>query len=166
MFAIALDGDNVDGLRLVRVHLNDKPEVSGQVAADLLPGVAGVVTAHDVPVLLHEQDTRARFVHGNVMNAVTDLRVRVGDVLGAQAAVDRLPCLAAVIGAEGACGGDGNVDPARVLGIQDNGVQAHAPGAGLPFRTGAVAAQPGKFVPVFATISRAEQRRVFHSGVD
>ena len=81
MLRVALDGDDVDRLRLVRVHVDHEAEVGGQVAADLLPGIAGVVAAHHVPVLLHEEHVRARRVHGDVVNAVADLGRRIGNVL-------------------------------------------------------------------------------------
>src|SRR5256885_2149525 len=64
---VAFDGDHVDSLRLVRVYVDHEPEVGGQVSADLVPRVAGVVAAHDVPVLLHKEHVRARAVHGDVV---------------------------------------------------------------------------------------------------
>src|SRR5207249_386148 len=79
VLGVALDGDHVDGLRLVGVDVYDETEVGGQVATDLAPGVATVVAAHHVPVLLHEQDVGPRRVHGHVVDAVADLGVRVGD---------------------------------------------------------------------------------------
>ena len=78
MLRIALDRHDVDRFRLVRVHVDRKAEVGGQVAADLVPRLAGVVAAHDVPVLLHEQHARTRPVHRDAVNAVTDLGGRVG----------------------------------------------------------------------------------------
>ena len=81
MLGVALDGDDVDGLRLVRVDIDREAEVGGQVAADLLPGLAGVVAAHHVPMLLHEQHVRARGVHGDAVDAVADLGVRVGELV-------------------------------------------------------------------------------------
>ena len=74
-------GHDVDGLGLVGVDVDDEAEVGRQVAADLVPVVAGVVAAHDVPVLLHEQHVGARAVHGDAVDAVADLGVGVGDVL-------------------------------------------------------------------------------------
>src|SRR5882762_9429392 len=163
---VALDGDDVDGLRLVRVNVDHEAEVGGQIAADFLPKVAGVVAAHDVPVLLHEEDVRARRVHGNVVNAVADLGSGVGDVLRAQSLVDGPPGLAAVVGTEGARGRDGDVDAAGVLRIENYGVEAQPTGAGLPAWPGAMAAQSGKLVPGLATVLRAEQGGVLDSGVD
>jgi thiazole synthase len=52
---VALDRDHVDGFRLVRVNVDHEAEIGRQVPADLVPGIAGVVAAHHVPVLLHEQ---------------------------------------------------------------------------------------------------------------
>ena len=73
-------------------------------------------------------------------------------MLRTQSLIDGLPRLSAVIGAEGASGGDGDEYPLRVAGIQNNGVQAHATRARLPFGAGAVAAQSGKFLPVLSAI--------------
>ncbi len=55
---VTLDGDNVNGLRFVRVDVDDKAEVGGEVPADLVPLVAGVVGPHHVPMLLHEHHIR------------------------------------------------------------------------------------------------------------
>ncbi len=60
VLGVALDGDDVDGFGLVGVDVDDEAEVGGQIAADLVPVVAGVVGAHDVPVLLHEERVGAR----------------------------------------------------------------------------------------------------------
>ncbi len=156
MLPVALDGDDVDGLRLVGVNVDHEAEVGRQVAADFLPRVAGVVAAHHVPVLLHEEHVRARAVHGDVVNAVADLGVRVGDVLGMQSLVDGAPGLAAVVGTEGTGGRDGDVDPSGVAGIQNDGVEAQPTGAWLPLGSCAMAAQSGEFLPVLSAIGRAE----------
>ena len=55
VLAVALDGDDVNRLRLVRVNVDDEAEIGRQIAADFCPLIAGVVGAHHVPVLLHEQ---------------------------------------------------------------------------------------------------------------
>src|ERR1019366_876382 len=96
MLRVALDGDYVDGLRLAGVHVDDEPEIGRYIATDFLPRLARVVAAHDVPVILHEEHSRTRRVHCDMVNAVADLGVRVWDVLRTQSAVDRFPRLAAV----------------------------------------------------------------------
>src|SRR5438105_2567924 len=83
MLGITLDGDDVDGLRLVRVYVDHEAEVGGQVAADLVPRVAGVVRAHHVPMLLHEQHPGSRAVQRDAVHTVADLGGRVGNVLRA-----------------------------------------------------------------------------------
>src|SRR5664279_838055 len=88
------------------------------------------------------------------------------NVLGIQSLVDRLPGYAAVIGAESARGGDGNVDPLGIAGIKNNRVQAHATCSGLPMWSGAMAAQSGELVPTRSAVGRAEQGGVFHPRVD
>src|SRR5882672_9332247 len=140
---------------VIDVHAHEA-EVGRQVAADFLPGVAGVVAAHHIPMFLHEEDVWARGVHRNVMNAVADFGRGFGNVLGVEAFVDRLPRIAAVVGAERTCGRDGNVDPLRIFRIQNDGVQAHAACAGLPARAGTVTAQSRQFLPVLSAVGRAE----------
>src|SRR5271167_4913630 len=80
--------------------------------------------------------------------------------------VDGLPGFATVVGAEGTSGRDGDINPAGVLGIENDGVETHSAGAGLPTRTGAVTAQAGEFVPVLATIGGAEESGVLDASVD
>ena len=48
VFRVARDRDDVDGVRLVRVHLDREAEVGRQVPADLVPRRAGVIATHDV----------------------------------------------------------------------------------------------------------------------
>src|SRR5207342_2412831 len=86
MFRVALDGHDVDGFRLVRVDVDDKAEVRGQVAADFVPVVAGIVAAHDVPVLLHEEHAGARRIHGDAVHAMANLGGGVGHDFGPQSA--------------------------------------------------------------------------------
>ena len=101
------------------------------------------------------------------MHAVADFGVRIGNVLRLQAAVDRLPGLAAVVGAERAGGGDGDV---HALGI---GADRAGSCAGPCRRRRATTCgpvpwprRPGQLVPVLAAVGRAEDGRVFDAGVD
>src|SRR5437879_10455133 len=103
-------------------------------------------------MLLHEEDAGTRRMHGDMMNAMADLCRWIGNVLGAKSLIDGLPALAAVVSAEGACGGDGDVHPLGVGRIQNNGVQAQATCARLPVGPGAVAAKSGEFFPILSTV--------------
>src|SRR6185312_1350500 len=107
-------------------------EVGGQVTADLVPGIAGIVGAHHVPVLLHEEDAGALRRHGDVVHAVAHLGGGVGDVLRVEAAVDGLPGFATVIGTKCAGGGDRDKDALWIGGVEHDGVQAEAACARLP----------------------------------
>ncbi len=148
------------------VDVDDEAEVGRQVAAHLPPGVAAVVAAHHVPVLLHEQDVGPGRVGGDVVDAVAHLGVGVGDPLRVQPLVDRPPVGAAVVAAERAGGGDGGDDPVGPVTVEEDRVQAQAAGAGLPARGGAVAPQPGQLAPGHAAVVGPEQGGVLHPGVD
>ena len=81
MLRIALDRHDVDRFRLVRMNVDRESEIGRQIAADLMPRIARVVAAHDVPVFLHEQRVRPRRMHRDAMHAVTDLRVRIRECI-------------------------------------------------------------------------------------
>src|SRR5438128_3905188 len=166
MLGVTLNRNDVDGVWFVRVHVDREAEVGRQIAADLPPRLAGVVAAHHVPVLLHEQHARTRAVHRDAVNTVADLCSGVRDVLRMQAAVDRLPSFPGVVAAERARSRDRDENPPGMARIQNNRVQAHPAGPRLPFGPGSVAAQSGEFLPVLPAVGRAEQGGVFHAGVD
>ena len=102
----------------------------------------------------------------DAVDAVADLGRRVRDVFATQAAVDRLPGRAAVVGAERARRGDRDEDALGIARVEQDRVQAHPAGARLPARAGAVAAQAGELLPGLPAVGRAEQRGVFDAGVD
>src|SRR5215475_11260149 len=101
-----------------------------------------------------------------MVDAMADFRFWIWNILRAQTLVNRLPGCPAVIGAEGARGGNGDVDPPRVAGIEKDCVQTHASGARLPFRAGAVAAQSRELVPALSAIGSLEDGCVLHTRVD
>jgi len=156
MLAVTFDRDNVNRLGFVRVHINHEAEIRRQVAADFFPVVAVIVGAHHVPVLLHEEHAGTLGVHSDMVDAVADLSFRIGNVLRAQPLVGRLPGFASIVGAECAGCGNGDPYPLSIARIENDRVQAHAAGTGLPLRTGAMAAQSWKLFPVLAAIGRAK----------
>src|ERR1700722_9953063 len=134
MLPVALDRHDVYSLRLVCVHIDRETEVRRKVSAHLLPGFAGIIAAHYIPMLLHIEHVGSRWMHSNVVNARRALGGWVGNMCGLEPAVDGLPGLAAVVCAEGARRRDGDDDPARLGGIKKNRMQAHATTARLPVR--------------------------------
>src|SRR6266566_4409968 len=98
MLRVAFDRDDVNGVRLMRMNVDREAEIAWQVAADFAPGVAGVIAAHDVPMFLHEERVRTLWMHRDMMHTMTDLGLRIGNVLRMQTLIDGLPRLSAVIG--------------------------------------------------------------------
>ena len=133
------------------------PKSVGRLPLIFVQLIARIVRAHHVPVLLHEQHSRTRL--GSWRCDARNARLQRSDpeCIASRVLVDRLPGLAAIIGTERARRGDRDEDPIRIAGIKNDGVQAHAAGARLPLRTGAMAAQSGEFAPVLAAIGGAEQ---------
>jgi hypothetical protein len=165
VLGVALDRHDVDRLRLVGVHVDREAEVARQVAADLAPVVAGVVAAHHVPVLLHEEHVRPRRMHRDAVHAVADLGVRDRGCARSAAPVDRRHVCAAVVAAEAAGGGDGDGDALRFGGSSRIVCRHMPPAPGCQCAPAAVA-QAGSSCQVCAAVGRAEERRVLDAGVD
>src|SRR6185369_3116690 len=127
-----------------------------QVSAYLAPRIARIVTAHDIPMLLHEEHSGSRRMHRYVVHTVSNLRGRIRYVLREESLVDRFPRLASVVGSERARGRDGDEDPLGIARIENDSVQAHSTGARLPVGSRAVSAQAGQLLPVLAAVGRAE----------
>ena len=117
-------------------------------------------------MFLHEQRVGTLAIHGDVMDAVADFGGGIRDVLRVEPFVDGLPGFAAVVGSKRACSGDGDDDALGIAGIENDGVQAHAAGPGLPLRAGAMAAECREFLPGFAPVFRTEYGGVFNTGID
>ena len=87
----------------------------------------------------------------DAVDAMADFGVGIGQFVGRlQAALIGFQVCAAVVGAEGARGRDGDEDALRVGRIEQDRVQAHAAGAGLPeiaFGARAGRAVPARSVP-------------------
>ena len=166
MLGVALDRHDVDGLGVLGVHVDHEAEVGREVPAHLPPGVAAVVAAHDVPVLLHVQHVGPGRVGGDVVDAVAHLGVGVGDPLRVEAPVDRPPRAAGVVAAEGPGGGDGGDDAVGAITVEDDRVEAHAPRPRLPgrARSRACAARPAR--PTSGRRRRRRTGRVLDPGVD
>ncbi len=166
MFGVAFDGDDEDGFGFVRVDVDGEAEVGGKVPADLVPLVTGVIGAHDVPVFLHKEGVGTCRVHGDVVDAVADLGGGIGDVFGVEAAVDGAPGETGVVCAESASGGDGDDDAVGICGVEEDGVEAHAAGAGLPMGAGLLGAETGELLPGEACVGGAEEGGVLDARED
>src|SRR5262249_24277559 len=139
MLGVAFDWYNVNGLRLVCVHIDRESEIGRQIAADLTPRSARIIAAHDVPVLLHKQPLWARLVHGNPVHAVADLRIWIRNVLRVQPAIDWFPCFSAIVRSKRSGCRDRDEYSLRIFRIEEDRVQTHAARSWLPFRTGVAA---------------------------
>ena len=152
VLGVALDRDDVDGLGLVGVDADRESEVAGEIAADLRPVSARVVTAADVPMLLHKQRVRAGRMHREVVDAVTDLSLRVGEEAGTQAPGGNLPRRSLIVRAKRSRGGDRDVHAPRVCRVDDDRVQAHATGPRSPLGGAGVSSKAGEFPPCLASV--------------
>src|SRR5262245_11366947 len=102
----------------------------------------------------------------DVVDTMTHLGVRIGDSLRVEALVDRLPRLAAVVGAEGSGRGDRDVDAFVVARLEDDRVQAQPARARLPGGAAAVLAQSLQLVPALTAIRRLEEGRILDARID
>ncbi len=92
-----------------------------------------------------------------LVDADAGLGVRVGQVVGPDALVARLPGGAAVVGLEDAHRGDADPHPGGIGGMGHDGVEDEPAVAGLPVRSGGMVAQAGHVRPGRAAVVGAEE---------
>src|ERR1043166_4880169 len=95
-----------------------------------------------------------------------DFRFGIGNVLRLQSFIDGLPVFSAVVTAKRSRRRNRNEDAPWILGVQQNGMQAHSASARLPLRTGSMAAQSGEFFPGFSAVRRTEERRILNARIN
>ena len=104
--------------------------------------------------------------HDQLVDALAGDRVGVGQEVGTDAAVARLPGRAAVLGGEGPDRRDGDPHLRRVAGVGDDRVQAEAAGAGLPGPARGVLGQAGHVPPGQAAVLAPEEAGRGDAGVE
>src|SRR5947208_2024194 len=107
-----------------RVHV-----VVGAEHADVRPRASGTVPVGPAPVVLHVETAGRVPVADDLVDALAELRIRIGREASADAGVGRLEGLAAVLAQVVAARGDAEVDP---IAVAQDGVQAEPAVSGLP----------------------------------
>src|SRR5205823_1854432 len=105
-------------------------------------------------------------MQGNSMNAMTDFRGRIGNVLGTQTLVDRFPGFAAIIRPKRARRGNCDEHSVLIFWVNKNRVQTHSARARLPLWAAVVFAEPRQLLPSCAPIFGFKKGRVFYAGVN
>src|SRR5438477_3870300 len=105
-------------------------------------------------------------MQGNSMNAMTDFRGRIGNVLGTQTLVDRFPGFAAIIRPKRARRGNRDEHSVLIFWVNKNRVQTHSARARLPLWAAVVFAEPRQLLPSCAPIFGFKKGRVFYAGVN
>ena len=117
-----------------------------------------VVRPVDAAVVLLPQATVSARVEQDFVDALADLRIRVvRHKLGGGSLVLGGPGLAAVLGAEDARGGDADVHPVLVGGIELDRVGAHPTRPGIPLLARRMVQDTVDDVPALARVVRTEE---------
>src|SRR4029453_9513860 len=72
MLGVALDRHDINRFRLMPLHAEGKTKITRQIVAGFAPRIARIVGSHHVPMFLHVQRARTRWMHRDAMHAVTD----------------------------------------------------------------------------------------------
>src|SRR5439155_21253382 len=158
-----LERQDVNRIRVVRMHEDREAEVGRQSLADGSPGVAVVVAAQDADarvlgkaaMVLHVEPGGCIRVTRDLVHALTELNEGIGQEAGANAFVGGRECLAAILAQVVAAGRDAEVHPIPVT--QDR-VQAQPAVAGLPFASVLVVADARNQLPGIAAVAASEER--------
>ena len=102
------------------MDVDREPEISREIAAHFAPGFSGIIAPHNVPMLLHEENIWPLRMHRDVVDAVADLGIGIGNVLRMQPTVDGLPALPAIVSPERSGGRDRDINTLWILGIDQD----------------------------------------------
>ena len=128
--------------------------------------LAAIVAAIQAPVVLEEHAVRPRARLHDLVHALAELGMLVGQELGAHTAVGRPPRRPAVVARVHAARRDRDGHPRRVGGIEHDRVQAEAAAARLPLRPVRVVPQAVVQRPRLAAVVRREDRGRFDAAVE
>ena len=159
---------DVNGVRIVRVYNDRKSEVGRQAGGDGSPGVTVIVAAENsdarpifpAPVVLHVKPAGSVRVSRDLVDALTELGIRVGDEAGTDSVIGSVERLAAVFAEVMPAGRDSKM---HSVAFPDDCVHAQSAVAGMPLSGVLVVADAGHQFPGIAAVLTAEQRRRFDS---
>jgi hypothetical protein len=115
--------------------------------------VAAVVAAIEAPVVLQEERARALRVERDLVHALPELGMLVGQEVGTHAVVARAPRPPAVVGAIDAARRDGDDHAPAILGVGQDRVQAETAPARLPARAIGMLVQAAHQLPGLAGVT-------------
>src|SRR6266508_1568280 len=144
-----------------RVTTIGKPKVLGTPSS--IGDVGGLKQA---PVKLQVQSVRVGRVEHHFVDAAADLGVGLASWHLGQALVADLPAFAAVVGAEHANRRHRHPHAARIVWVDQNGMQAQPATTRRPAGPGWVLRQPRHLFPGPAAIAAHEQAGLFDAGVE
>lgn len=133
--------------------------------ADVDPVFAGIVTAIDTAMVLLIDQVGVRGVHHHFMDTLPEFGEFVRHEISAHIPVAGAPGLPTVVGAVAARGGDRDIHPLGIRGIQKDGVQAQASGAGIPLAALRMIVQGFVDLPGLAAVLRDEQGGGLRAGI-
>ena len=117
-------------------------------------------------MVLEVETIRVGRIAPDLVDALAELDVGIGQEHRPDAAVARPPRRSAVVRSVHPAGGDGHRQGVGLPGIDQDGVQAQAPTAGSPLRTVRVVPQALHELEAPAAVAAAEQGSGLHAGVD
>ena len=141
-------------------------EVGRQAVGDRRPLAAGVVGPVDAVVVLGVHPFRPGRMRGDLVHALPELGPRVGEEVGLDALVGRVPAATAVGGLVDPAGRHGHRDLLSVVGMGHDRVDGLPPEPGSPVRPVRVVPQRPDELEGLAAVRRPEQRRRLGAGVD
>jgi hypothetical protein len=130
--------DDEDGLWMVNVQSDRKPEGRGQVLLNIYPFITGVRRLVNAAMVLLIEDIGFGGMLDEPVNALAELRILVRQEIGAGILVGKDPALAAIVCAHTAYGRDAHPHAGGIERVGYDGMQAESSGTRFPATTGRV----------------------------
>src|SRR5205823_5539121 len=108
---------------IMRMHDHGEAEIGRHPIRDVLPAFGAIIRTIQAPMILQEEAVRASRVHGKFVDTLPEFRIPFGRVHEANAAVQRPPAAAAVVGPVNAPRRNAYLDARLIRRVERDGVQ-------------------------------------------
>src|SRR5207245_7021796 len=115
---VGLDGKDEDGVWVVGMHDHGEAEIGGHAVGNVCPVGGTIVGTIKAPVILQEETIGLSGVHDDLVHALAKLRIFFGHMHDADTVIPCVPVFAGIIGSINARGGNGDVHPIGVNGVE------------------------------------------------
>src|SRR5260370_28953566 len=143
-----------------------KTKVRRDALGNVLPRCSAVIASVEAPVILQVEPLRASRRPRNLVDALAELGMLVGEEIGANPLVRSAPAAPSITRLVDATGANGDQDIGRSLSAEHDGVQAEPTPTGLPAGAVRMIEETLHQGPRFSGVARLEEGARLHAAIE